>query len=70
MMTSVPNVEAPTDQKQVRRRAAIRRETREIPTSQHGRVRALTSHGMTQEEVAERYGVTVEEIVRIIRRPD
>ena len=70
MTTSAPNVEAPTDQKQVRRRMAIRRETREIPASQLGRVRALTSYGMSQEQVAELYGVTVEEIERIIRRPD
>jgi hypothetical protein len=52
----------------MRRTAAIRRETREIPASQHGRVRALTNYGMTPEQVAELYGVTVDEIERIISR--
>ena len=45
------------------------RETREIPVSQFGRVRTLTSYGMTREQVAELYGVAVDEIDRIIRRP-
>jgi hypothetical protein len=52
------------------RRATVRRETHEIPASQLGRVRALTSHGMTREQVADLYGATVEEIEHIIRRPD
>jgi hypothetical protein len=69
MPTSTARVEAPTDQKQIRRRAAVRHETREIPASQHGRVRALTSYGMTREQVAELYGVTVDEIERIMSRP-
>jgi hypothetical protein len=62
MRTSAAKVEAPTDQKQMRRGAAIRRETREIPASQHGRIRALTSYGMTQEQVADLYGVTVDAV--------
>ena len=70
MPTSAAKVEAPTDQKQVRRRAAIARETREIPASQHGRVRTLRSYGMTREQVAELYGVTVDEIERISRPYD
>ena len=69
MPTSAAKVEASTDQKQVRRKAAIRRESREIPASQHGRVRALTSYGMTREQVAELYAVTVDEIERIGSRP-
>jgi phosphopantetheinyl transferase len=68
MPTSAAKVEAPTDQKQIWRRAAIRHETPEIPASQHGRVRALTSYGMTREQVAEHYGVTVDEVERIIGR--
>ena len=68
MPTSAAKVEAPTDQKQIRRRAAIGRETREIPASQHGRVRTLTSYGMTREQVAELYGVAVDEIGRIMTR--
>jgi hypothetical protein len=69
MPMSAAKVEAPADQKQVRRKAAIRRETLEIPASQHGRVRALTSCGMTRAEVAELYAVTVDEIERIMSRP-
>ena len=69
MPTSAAKVEAPTDQKQMRRGVAIRRETREIPASQHGRIRALTSYGMTLQQVADLYGVTVDEIERISRYP-
>jgi hypothetical protein len=60
-------VEPETVQKQIQGRPAIRREIREIPTSQHGRVRALTSYGMTREQVAELYGVTVDEVERIMK---
>ena len=44
--------------------------SREIPAAQLGRVRALTNYGMTQQQVAELYGVTVELIERTISRPD
>jgi len=60
--------EAPTKLKVVRRRT-VRRETREIPASQFGRVRALASYGMTKAQVAELYGVTVQTIERIVGRP-
>ena len=63
-------VEVPAEPKPLRRTAVIRRETREIPATQLGRVRALTRYGMTRAQVAELYGVTVDEIERIIRRPD
>jgi len=63
-------VEPTAEPKQIRRTAAIGREAREIPASQFGRVRALTSYGMTRVQVAELYGVTVEEIEKIVRRPD
>jgi hypothetical protein len=53
----------------MRRKAITKRETPEISASQFGRVRALTSYGMTRAQVAELYGVTVDEIERIIRRP-
>jgi len=69
MPTSAAKVEAPTDQKQIRPRAAVRREIREIPASQHGRVRILASYGMTREQVAELYGATVDEIERISKCP-
>ena len=65
---STAKVEVPAEPKPIRRRAAIKRETREIPASQHGRVRALTSYGMTREQVAELYGVTVDEIERVMSR--
>ena len=60
-------VEPAAEPKQIRRKAVIRREAREIPVSQFGRVRTLTSYGMTRAQVAEFYGVTVDEIDRIIR---
>ena len=62
-------VEPAAEPKQIRRRATAKRETREIPVSQFGRVRALTNYGMTHAQVAELYGVAVDEIDRIIRRP-
>ena len=37
-----------------------------VPPSQIGRVRALATYGMTSEQVAELYGVTVDEIERIL----
>ncbi len=46
------------------------RETRQIPASQFGRVRALTRYGMTRAQVAELHGVIVDEIEKIIRRSD
>ena len=66
---SAVKVEPAAEPKQIRRKATAKRETREIPVSQFGRVRALTSYGMTRAQVAELYGVTVDEIERIIRRP-
>jgi hypothetical protein len=67
MPTSTAKAAAPAEPEQIRRRATVRGKTRAIPASQVGRVRALTSHGMTQEQVAELYGVTVEEIERVFR---
>ncbi len=55
--------------KPIRRRQAVKRETRHIPASQFGRVRALASYGMTQAQVAELYGVGISEIERIVGRP-
>jgi hypothetical protein len=62
-------VEAPAEPKAIQRSAVTRRKTREIPASQHGRVRALTSYGMTREQVADLYGVPIDEIERIMSRP-
>jgi len=63
-------VEPAAEPKQKRRTAAIRRETRGIPVSQFGRVRALAKYGMTRAQVADLYVVTIDEIERIIRHPD
>ena len=66
---SAAKVEPAAEPKQIRRKATTKRETRKIPVFQFGRVRALTSYGMTPAQVAELYGVAVGEIDRIIRRP-
>jgi len=60
--------EAPVEPKPMRRQRTVRRNTGAIPASQFGRVRALASYGMTQAQVAELYGVGVDEIERIIRQ--
>jgi hypothetical protein len=62
-----PNTSA-TD-KLVRRAAASNRDSATVPPAQAGRVRALTSYGMTRAQVAELYGVSVDEIERIIKGP-
>jgi hypothetical protein len=62
-------VEPAAEPKQIWRKATAKRETHEIPVSQFGRVRTLTSYGMTRAQVAEFYGVAVGEIDRIIKRP-
>jgi hypothetical protein len=58
--------EAPAEPKSTRRQRTVKRNTGAIPASQFGRVRALASYGMTQAQVAELYGVGVDEIERII----
>jgi hypothetical protein len=60
--------EAPAEPKPMRRQRTVRRDARTIPASQFGRIRALASYGMTQAQVAELYGVGVDEIERIIRQ--
>jgi len=66
MPVDTAKVEPAAEPKQIRRKAATKRE---IPASQFGRVRTLTKYGMTQAQVAELYGVTVQEIDWILRRP-
>jgi len=63
-------VEPAAEPKQISRTAALRPKIREIPATQFGRVRTLTKYGMTRAQVAEFYGVIVDEIEKIIRRPD
>jgi hypothetical protein len=53
----------------MRRKRARRRDTAAIPFSQLGRVRALANYGMTRAQVAELYGVAIEEIDRIVDEP-
>ena len=66
---STAKVEPAAEAKQIRRKVTAKRKTSEIPVSQFGRVRALTSYGMTSAQVAELYRVTVDEVDRIVRRP-
>jgi hypothetical protein len=66
---SAAEVEPAGEPKQMLRKATAKRETRQIAVSQFGRVRTLTSYGMTRAQVAELYGVAVDEIDRIISRP-
>jgi hypothetical protein len=66
---TIAKVEPAAEPKLIRRKAAIKREAREIPVSQFGRVRALTKYGMTQAQVADLYEVTIDEIGRVIRSP-
>jgi len=60
-MTIAPAGANPPPQK-----SAPRRRSAAIPSSQLGRVRALATYGMTRAEVAELYGVTIEEIDQIV----
>ena len=62
-------VEGPIEPKSIRRKATTRRGTAVVPASQMGRVRALTSYGMTRAQVAELYDVSIDEIERIVRGP-
>jgi hypothetical protein len=61
--------EAAAEAKPTRRKRTSRRDTGTIPSSQLGRVRALANYGMTRAEVAELYGVPIEEIDRIVDQP-
>jgi hypothetical protein len=63
-------VETRAQPKPTRQPRTIRRERGTIPASQFGRIRALTSYGMTQAQVAELYGVSVDEIERIVGEPN
>ena len=51
------------------RPAVARRRAATVPPSQFGRVRALATYGMTVEQVADLYGVNVEEVARILNYP-
>ncbi len=62
-------LEPPVEPEQIRRKPAARGRSGSVLASQVGRVRALTRYGMTRTQVAELYGVSVDEIERIIRKP-
>jgi hypothetical protein len=64
-----PQAEAAVAPVPTRRKAAARRPTVTVPPSQIGRVRALATYGMTPVQVAELYGVTADEIDRILKAP-
>ena len=59
----------PEEPAPIKRRPAVKRQPLHIPASQFGRVRALANYGMTQAQVAELYGVGVDEIERIVGPP-
>jgi hypothetical protein len=59
----------PAEPKPIKRRSAVKRQPLHIPPSQFGRVRALANYGMTQAQVAELYGVGLDEIERIVGQP-
>ena len=62
-------VEAPAESKPTRRKKTAAQHGGVIPSSQLGRVRALANYGMTRAQVAELYGVTIEEIDHVIEQP-
>jgi len=62
-------VEVPVAAEPIRRKAVARRPSITVPPSQIGRVRALATYGMTPAQVAELYGVTADEIDRILKAP-
>jgi hypothetical protein len=57
---------APTARVRPPRQRPERRATHKIPASQFGRVRALAAYGMTRTQVAELYGVGIDEVERIL----
>ena len=65
---SAAKVEGPAESKPLRCTPVIGHELHEIPCLPVRSCRALTSYGLTGAQVAELYGVTVDEIEQIIRR--
>jgi hypothetical protein len=61
--------EPAAEPEQIRRTPVARGRSGSVLPAQIGRVRALTSYGMTRAQVAELYGVSVDEIERVIRKP-
>jgi hypothetical protein len=68
-MPKSTEAEPPPEPKPMPKKPVARRPAGTIPPSQVGRARALATYGMTQEQVADLYGVTVGEIARILKGP-
>ena len=66
---AAPNAEAeaPAEPKPMRRDRVSRQVSGRVPASQLGRIRTLANYGMTRAQVAELYGVTIEEVDRILK---
>jgi hypothetical protein len=62
-------IETPSEPEPEGESAVNQRDSVTVPPSQVGRIRALASYGMTRAQVAQLYGVTVDEIERVIRLP-
>jgi len=58
--------DVPTARVRAPRQRPERRATLKIPAAQFGRVRALVDYGMTRTQVAELYGVGIDEVERIL----
>ena len=56
----------PTPRVRAPRQRTERRPAHKIPAAQFGRVRALADYGMTRTQVADLYGVGVDEVERIL----
>ena len=56
----------PTARVRAPRQRPERRATLKIPAAQFGRVHALVDYGMTRMQVAELYGVGIDEVERIL----
>jgi hypothetical protein len=63
-------VESPVAASPIRRKSVASRPAATVPSSQIGRVRALATYGMTPRQVADLYGVTTDEIDRILKTRD
>jgi hypothetical protein len=65
---SAGKLEAPTGLAPTQRRRETSRKVGKVPSSAHGRIKVLTTYGMTVEDVADLYGVSASEIDRIVAR--
>jgi hypothetical protein len=63
---SADKLEAPASSALTQRRSDARRKAQRIPTSAHGRIKALATYGMSIADVADLYGVLVSDIARIV----